>query len=75
MTAGLHRTCDVDPYERSIACAQQKAVVDELGEDGTAKRGFECPESPCLRFGEPQTRHLQEFPPNATDDVFVKTNA
>src|SRR3954463_11829097 len=75
MPAGLERTGDIHPHERTVARAQQESVVDEFGQDGTAQRGFQRPQPPSLRLSQPQAWHLQEFPSYAVDDVFAETSS
>ena len=73
--AGLERTGDIHPHERTVARAQQEAIVDEFGQDSTAQRGFQRPQPPSLRLSQAEAWHLQKFPSYAVDDVFAETNA
>jgi hypothetical protein len=74
VAARLNRTGDIDPNERTVARPEQEPVFDQFGKHCVAERGFQRPQTTCLWFGEAQAWHFQEFPLNASDDVFAETN-
>jgi len=58
-------------HEGSIPCLKQELGVDERSKQRSALRRVESPESPCLRFSQPQTRHFQKLTLDAPKHFFI----
>src|SRR5436309_16000705 len=67
----FQRACMLDPHERAIARSKQKIRIDQRAQQGRARVHIEAPQPPGLRFGQPQSRHLQKFPLNAPEHFFL----
>jgi hypothetical protein len=56
-------------HESAVTSPEQKLCIDERAQKCCARRGIQAPQTTSLRFGQPQTRHLEKLPLNATEHI------
>ena len=60
-----------ETHVSAVRRARQELPLDQHGEQPVARVFVESPETSCLRTRQAQTRHLEIFPANATNQIFV----